>query len=322
MTVTLPPELPAWQVRRPTSDDLDALHRLAHDLDLALLGVSDITRADVAADLASTTAAAERNQLVVLDGDRMLAWIWVEDRAVQRISIDLFVDRSLPADLLDRLGGWGWRWAVERGWQIAADHGWGSTQLEVGVLAADTLAGPWLTDLGFTHARTFWRMGRSVAADDSWPRSPGVVVRMARGDESALVHEVYEEAFADHWNHAHQPFDVWWGHQQESAGFDPSLWWLAEVDGEPVGVLIGSSVSGDDGALYVPTLGVRRARRGRGVAKALLYNAFAHAPQRGWHRVTLTVDGESPTGATALYRSVGMDVEFEISNWLMTVEPS
>jgi hypothetical protein len=51
----------------------------------------------------------------------------------------------------------------------------------------------------------------------------------------------------------------------------------------------------------------------------LLGRAFAEVPARGWTRAMLNVDGENPTGATALYRSVGMQVEFAMSVWHRTV---
>jgi ribosomal protein S18 acetylase RimI-like enzyme len=130
---------------------------------------------------------------------------------------------------------------------------------------------------------------------------------------------VLETAFVDHWNHHVVPFEDWWQTKQESPGFDLCLWWVAEVDGEPVGALIGSTQAAEDDTLYVVSVGTLAAARGRGVAKALLHTAFTAAPQRGWSRAMLNVDGENPTGATALYRSVGMDVEFAMSAWHRTV---
>jgi hypothetical protein len=54
----------------------------------------------------------------------------------------------------------------------------------------------------------------------------------------------------------------------------------------------------------------------------LLHKAFAAAPALGWTRAMLNVDGENPTGATALYRSVGMEVDFAMSVWHRTVTTS
>jgi ribosomal protein S18 acetylase RimI-like enzyme len=65
----------------------------------------------------------------------------------------------------------------------------------------------------------------------------------------------------------------------------------------------------------VATLGVRRAWRGRGLAKALLAQTFVKAYDAGFPRITLGVDATNPTGATALYRSVGMTSELESAVW-------
>ena len=54
-----------------------------------------------------------------------------------------------------------------------------------------------------------------------------------------------------------------------------------------------------------------RAWRGRGLAKALLRRTFCEFWRRGVIHVSLDVDADSPTGATKLYESVGMEVEVE-----------
>ena len=59
---------------------------------------------------------------------------------------------------------------------------------------------------------------------------------------------------------------------------------------------------------WVRLLGVRHSNRGQGVGRALLLRAFAQFRDRGMKRVGLGVDGESPTGANALYESAGMRV--------------
>ncbi len=65
---------------------------------------------------------------------------------------------------------------------------------------------------------------------------------------------------------------------------------------------------------WVRILGVAPSFRGRGLGRALLLRAFAQFRSRGMKRVGLGVDGESPTGANALYESAGMRVvaRFEI----------
>jgi ribosomal protein S18 acetylase RimI-like enzyme len=63
-----------------------------------------------------------------------------------------------------------------------------------------------------------------------------------------------------------------------------------------------------EGAGWIDVVGVRRAWRGRGIAKALLRRTFEGFASLGVTRVLLNVDAESPTGATRLYESLGMHV--------------
>lgn len=320
----LPTALPsAWSVRRPVASDATAVLALCAAVDTAVLGHPDVSLEDVRADLASTAADARRNQLVVLDGDRVLAWVWVEDRAEGRTLVDLFVDRTLLPAQRDPLADWAWTWMIARGREIGRERGIDTTLLDTGLPDADAWGADALSRQGFEPVRTWWRMSRDVGPDHVWSPAPGVVVRpldRSRLDEEvATVHRILEAAFADHWNHHAVPFDPWWRARQEAPGFDLDLWWLAELHGEPSGALIGSTQAGDEGALHVVSLGTLRQARGNGVAHSLLGRAFAEVPARGWTRAMLNVDGENPTGATALYRSVGMVVEFAMSVWHRTV---
>jgi ribosomal protein S18 acetylase RimI-like enzyme len=321
----LPATLPAtWWVRRPTTEDAPTALALCERVDTAVLGHPDVSLEDVRADLSSTSADARRNQLVVLDGGgRVLAWAWVEDRSAGRTMVDLVVDRDLPLDQRDALADWAWPWVVARGRAIGAERGLDGTLLDTGLVDGDAWGADVLSRHGFERVRTWWRMGRDVGPDHEWSPAPGVVVRAldrTRLDEELpLVHRLLETAFVDHWNHHAVPFEEWRRAKREAPGFDLDLWWIAELDGEPAGALIGSTQAAEDATLYVASLGTLPQARGRGVAHSLLGRAFAEVPARGWSRVMLNVDGENPTGATALYRSVGMDVEFAMSAWHRSV---
>jgi ribosomal protein S18 acetylase RimI-like enzyme len=324
----LPPTLPAaWSVRRPTPDDAPEVLALCERVDTAVLGHPDVSLEDVRADLSSTAADPRRNQLVVLDGGadggRVLAWAWVEDRTSGRTMVDLFVDRDLPINQQDGLADWAWPWIVSRGREIGGERGLDSTLLDTGLVDGDRWGAQVLGRHGFDRVRTWWRMSRDVGPDHVWSAAPGVVVRSLDrtrlDDELLTVYAVLEAAFVDHWNHHPVPFDEWRRAKEEAPGLDLDLWWVAEVDGEPVGALIASTQAAEDSTLYIVSVGTLPRARGRGVAHSLLGRAFAAAPERGWTRAMLNVDGENPTGATALYRSVGMDVEFAMSAWHRSV---
>ena len=101
-----------------------------------------------------------------------------------------------------------------------------------------------------------------------------------------------------------------WKHERiAEAGdrFDPSLWFLA-VDGDEIaGISICHPTARYAEELgYISVLGVRRGWRRKGLARALLLHSFDAFRQRGRPGASLQVDAANPTGALALYESVGM----------------
>lgn len=170
-------------------------------------------------------------------------------------------------------------------------------------------AAPLYEAAGYAPVRHAWRMIAELDAMAPPAVPDGVEIRLYREpDERTAVHEVLEAAFADHWENRARPFDEWSRRVFERGGFDPTLMWVAEVDGELAGVIDAddSHTAGEWG--YIPTVGVRREHRRRGIAEALLLTAFAELRRRGETRVALGVDAQSPTGATRLYEKVGMRV--------------
>ena len=171
----------------------------------------------------------------------------------------------------------------------------------------------WLEAQGAVEIRHFWRM--AIQLDDSPPEVPqpshGVTVRGARDDETELrrIFTIVDSAFADHFGHTDErTYELWIEHWRARAGYDPTLWWVAELDGEPVAALLGMTFTGDDGTSHghVGTLGTLKEARGRGIGSLLLRTSFAEFHRRGHRRVTLGVDSENSTGAVRLYESVGM----------------
>jgi mycothiol synthase len=139
-----------------------------------------------------------------------------------------------------------------------------------------------------------------------WP--PGFAVRTYSGEEDVrAVYECHQESFADHWEHRPVPFEVWRTFAVDRPGFDASLWWLAEADGELAGICLGQRhTSGDPTFGWVEVLAVRKPWRGRGLGLALVQQAFAELAARGATRVGLGVDAENTTGAVRLYERAGM----------------
>ena len=166
-----------------------------------------------------------------------------------------------------------------------------------------------LQDIGFRPIRRFWRMVRDLSdcSATEAPAPTGVARRVVAGDDDRrLLHSVFRESFAEHFGMTHEDrWEDWITKLLALPGSDPSRWWIAELDGQPVGLCIldDSKAEFDEG--YVRTLGVIPSARGRGIARWLLRCAAADSVSRGRAGIALSVDGENTTGATALYESEG-----------------
>jgi mycothiol synthase len=303
---------PAWSVRHPDPSDAPSVFELVAACDIAVLGHADIALGDIVADLAVRPDV----QAVVVEGGRARVWVRVEDKAAGRTVADVFVDPGLTDEEGDALAAWGWSLVRREAATIAAGRGRTSTEIETGTLEGDRAAERRAAAAGLTRCRTFWRMHRPITAADADPQiATGVAIRRAAPEEAPQVHALIEAAFADHWNHHPRTFDEWWTQRTTSNGYDPDLWWLAEVDGRPAGVLIATRQMADENAMYVGIVATAREARGRGVGSSLLRTAFAAALAQGWAAAKLDVDSDSPTSAPSVYAGVGLEVAFAMHAW-------
>jgi GNAT superfamily N-acetyltransferase len=121
-------------------------------------------------------------------------------------------------------------------------------------------------------------MVADLAPDTAAPELPaGVVVKVGGSDEEfrRAVHACVSEAFRDHWEATERTYEAFWDRAQANAGYDPSLVWLVEVDGEPAAAQIGTAQMAADNTGWINYVAVRRDYRGRGLAKLLLRLGFA-----------------------------------------------
>ena len=182
-------------------------------------------------------------------------------------------------------------------------------------LAPDVAAEPLLTSRGYHEVRRFWEMTIELGDDPPpEPRLPdGFRIEPFSTELAKAFHGALEEAFEDHWEYQPTPFEQWWERQIARPDHDPSLWFLVRTGDE-----VAAATRNDperSGGGWIGALGVRRAWRGRGFAKALLLHSFCEFHRRGQRRVGLGVDSENATGATRLYESVGMVVDSEQVVW-------
>jgi mycothiol synthase len=134
--------------------------------------------------------------------------------------------------------------------------------------------------------------------------------------DGRAVHQAQQEAFRDHWGYVQDvEWDIW-KHRFEEPHFQADMWHIAWAGDEVAGVsMCNPAGEGRDEVAWVGTLGVRRAYRNRGLAKALLLHSFYDAQQRGFASMELGVDALNPTGALGLYERSGMHTSLVHSSY-------
>lgn len=183
--------------------------------------------------------------------------------------------------------------------------------------AGDRAAAKMLRGRGLEPVRHFWHMQIDlIGLSEAGPPPAGIeICGIGAPVDIRAVHTVLEEAFADDWDHHPRPFDRWAEEEASNPRYDPSLWLVARDAERPVGALTASTAS--DGG-WVDSLAVLGPYRGRGIGAALLRRSFALLASRGLRRVMLNVDTQNPTGATALYERLGMQVAQGWDLWEQT----
>jgi GNAT superfamily N-acetyltransferase len=327
-----PPEgLPGgWRVGRPDPDDQDDVLRLTELLrahERQGRGWAASGKEDVLVEVSAHGLRTRENVVVRDEAGQIRAWGSAHDRASGRMLLVHVVERGLPeragracSDLLVA-------WAVGQARKVGAARGLAVQQIDTGAYADDERQHRWLAAGGFTQIRTWWQMKRPVAPEEAglvddpvrWERD-GVVVRLVDREDDGkpieadlrAVHDVLETAFTDHFNSKPETFDEFLFRLRQDPGHRWDHWWLAEVDGQPAGALVGTEAGSGS---YVAYIGVVGLARGRGVAKGLLRTVIADAAARGRDSVALEGDANSSTGADRLYRGLGWETSYVTESW-------
>jgi len=331
-----PERLPdGWQVGTPDPDDRGDVERLtellrAHERDGR--GWAGAGKEDVLVEVSDRGLRTRQNVVVRDETGRIRAWGSVHDRAGGRMLFVHVVERGIEERLGRACSDLLIEWAAGQAREVGAARGLAVQQIDTGAFADDERQHRWLAAGGFTKVRTWWQMKRPVTPDEvglvpdpaSWQLDEVQVRLVEKGVDGKpvdadlrKVHDVLEAAFTDHFNSKPETFDEFLHRLREDPGHRWDHWWLAELDGTPVGALVATvseSTGGPDGS-YVDYIGVIGLARGRGVAKGLLRTVIADAAARGRDRVGLEVDADSPTGADRLYRGMGWETSYVTESW-------
>ncbi len=287
----------------PDGADVDLAHEVIRAAETAVLGSSHLPRETVRSLLTSPETLREQSLLVfdAFENPCGLSFLEWESEA-RRTFINVYAAPPYAATLLPDL--------VAQAVSITsrlAERPW---EIEASAFEDDHLLKEVFAVAGFTGVRRFWRMRVDFASDlpDRPVATPrGARVRVVDGEEDRrLLHELFERSFSEHFGFVQRPFEDWIGWFDARGDARPDLQWIAEIDGVPAGLCLVDDSRIEEGLAYVRTLGVVPQARGRGIARWLLAEAFAHARGEGRHGAALAVDSDNVTGATRLYESLGM----------------
>lgn len=168
---------------------------------------------------------------------------------------------------------------------------------------------------GYTAARFFYDMVAPTLGGLVEPPMPdGIELRPVTRDQYRTIWLASAEAFRDHWGEQEWTDEDWTRFEADPDNADPSLWRIGWAGDEVAGVVMTTVQVKENerygrARVYVAQVSVRRPWRRRGLARALLAGSLVAAREAGFTSASLGVDTDSPTGATALYESLGFAPE-------------
>ena len=301
--------------------DLDAVLALWIAVDIASIGVPDTNAEDVHGTLSDPRLSLPTDSWLVFAPDsRLIAYATVLDRnASELMEGDLYVHPGLASTdegsavatcLLEAI--------EQRAAAMAAERGLPEAEVSFSVVTTEEQLSGWLANAGYENVRRLNRMEVALTGEERPPvLASGVRIRVADETEQGrrTVHRLLFTTFAEHFDTATESYDGWSARMAARSTADPRQWWIAEIDGEPVGLVMGDLQYADENGGWVKNLGVLKEFRGRGIGRALLQHAFAEFARSGRVKAGLGVDTGNETGALALYESVGMWPLFQADVW-------
>ena len=156
-----------------------------------------------------------------------------------------------------------------------------------------------------------YEMVRNLA-EDILPASlpEGIEIRPVADADGERIFAAAYEAFADHWGEADWFSEKNLARWREAPTYNPSLWKVAWDGDEIVGMVLNYVDERENETYarrrgYTETICVRKAWRGRGIAKALITASMKMHKANGMAETAHGVDTQNPTGALQLYEGLG-----------------
>ncbi|HUF06341.1 MAG TPA: GNAT family N-acetyltransferase [Candidatus Binatia bacterium] len=178
-----------------------------------------------------------------------------------------------------------------------------------------------LRGAGYDPARYFYDMvAPSLDAIEAPPMPEGIEARPVTREQYRAIWDASAEAFRDHWGQNESVEEDWERFIGDPDNADPRFWRIG-WDGDEIAGVVTTTVPAEENErygrqrVYVSGVSVRRPWRRRGLARALLASSLVGAREARFTSASLGVDTDSPTGATALYESLGFAPEKTFIVW-------
>jgi len=300
-----PLRLPEGLTQRPlVPSDAAAVTDVMAAQELADIGEVAIEEADIVADWQRPGYDVSEGTIGVFEGDRLVAY--AEAAYSERGDAAVHPDHR-GRGLGTELARWMQEKAREKGWQ------------RVGMPVPEGSPGDRLLQaLGYHVRWTSWvlRLPEGATVQER-PLPEGYSARAATESEYEAAYAVQEDAFLEWSVRERDSFDEWKAATVLRPGFEP---WNLRVVTDPSGAVVATAlVQLNVDCAFVARLATRSDQRGRGLAQALLVDAFAAAAEHG--AVTSELSTDSRTGALGLYEKVGMKVTSAWVNRAIDVAP-
>jgi GNAT superfamily N-acetyltransferase len=303
-----------FQIRPVRMDDAQAVADLFNHCSQEIIQKDEFEAGELTAGWKSESLELDKDTLMVWDQETLIAYADVWGILPPFVRVNTWV-RVHPAY---KNQGIGWvlnHWVEERAREYTQKAEENLQTFTVNYMnIKDQASIQLLIDLGAKPVRYSFVMEGDLTEEISVPILPeNVTIRPIEPAEYKKAYLLKEEAFEDHWGHIgtteEEGLREFESEHLQDPNYDRDLWFIAEVNGEWVGMIFGnkSTPFGPDYG-WVSILGVRREWRHKRIGKALMLQLFQKIQEKGSKKVGLSVDSDSLTGATQLYESVGMHV--------------
>jgi GNAT superfamily N-acetyltransferase len=292
--------LPDGLTARPlTTDDVHDVVAMINVCELHDTGERMWEREDLLADSSSDGFDAERDWVGVFDGTGCMAWAMV------------LYQRRAYVDVHPDLRGRGVGTAL-RGWTVdrVRERGGAYVAQTIDDRRADVIA--MLQAAGYTPRYTSWILRMDHPSPPTPEPPDGVVLRSFHPDDEVELLGMFEGAFSEFEDRLPSSVVTWRAMTTGRGGFRNEDMIVA-VDGKRI--VGGAFLIETDGSIWVDKFAVRREYRHRGIARAMLFEAFARSHAIGSAFTELNT--HSRTGALSFYERIGMYVRQSYTHWAL-----